>query len=200
MSIELDDDGITTVLYIAPSSGETHNPQARIYVRTFASVAYMRSNLSVRDMYRLSPQKWVECGLINYSGRLVCFEGSDEQLQVLLAASPLAAGLVFIFNGVTDVNTSFRSMCVGGEVNLQNIPKEKPMSIELAEPDKYLSGSEYHRTLRTMQCFGGGFAWNIANAGFVADNHNCERLQDAFPELFSKYGPGTDFYKAVIAD
>lgn len=70
--------------------------------------------------------------------------------------------------------------------------------IDVAEPDKYLDRDEYIRTLRTMQSFGGGFAWNLANAGFVADNPNCKRLQDAFPELFSKYGPGTDFYKAVI--
>jgi len=69
--------------------------------------------------------------------------------------------------------------------------------IDVAEPDKYLEGDEYLYTLQAMRRFGGSFAQHIGQAAVVADSSNRRRLQDAFPELFSKYGPGTDFYKAL---
>jgi hypothetical protein len=187
---------VTTVLYIAPASGETYHPQARIYSCVFDSGSLMDSALAVRDMYRLNPQAWVEVGLINYQGKLVCFEGSSTQLWALKDTEPLAAGLVFTFKGVQERHTAFRSMH-GTQTNLQNMPNEKPVPNDVPPPNKRLSGSEYHKTLCAMQRFGGGFAWNLASAGFVADTHNQHRLEAAFPDLFSKYGPGTDFYKAT---
>ena len=45
---------------------------------------------------------------------------------------------------------------------------------------------------------GGSFASRIADAALVADARNKDRLLAAFPELFEKYGPGSDFYKHLI--
>jgi hypothetical protein len=68
-------------------------------------------------------------------------------------------------------------------------------AIDVAQPDKYLDGDEYTYTVAAMGHFGGNFAHYIARAGFVADSHNRRRLQDAFPDLFEKYGPKSAFYK-----
>ncbi len=69
--------------------------------------------------------------------------------------------------------------------------------INLTVPDSYLEGDDYLHTTRAMRTYGGSFAHNIANAADVADLNNQKRLQDAFPDLFERYGPGTDFYKAM---
>lgn len=68
------------------------------------------------------------------------------------------------------------------------------------EPAPVLHGDELLYTLRAMAAFGGGFANRIAAALSVADTGNSERIQRAVPELMEKYGPGTDFYKAVTTN
>lgn len=77
------------------------------------------------------------------------------------------------------------------------------LTIDVAVPDpepKVLRGDELLYTTRAMDNFGGGFARAIANALRIADSTNAARLQQAFPELFAKYGPGSDFYTAVLRD
>ncbi len=77
------------IIYIAPSAGEeTHAAQARIYSACFDR----RAPASVRDHFRASPGEWKEVGLMNFEGKLVCFEGTDEQRQELLDSQPLMAG------------------------------------------------------------------------------------------------------------
>jgi hypothetical protein len=49
-------------------------------------------------------------------------------------------------------------------------------------------------TLHTMSRFGGNFERHLAAACIVADPMNRQRLLDAFPEVESKYGPGSSFY------
>lgn len=52
-------------------------------------------------------------------------------------------------------------------------------------------------TCMAMSRYGGSFASRIADAALVADTTNKDRLIAAFPELFEKYGPGSDFYKRM---
>lgn len=70
-------------------------------------------------------------------------------------------------------------------------PKEPSMTLER----KPLTHDEIVYTCDAMLAYG-GFAAHIANAMFVADTANRNRLLEAFPDLFEKYGPGSDFYKA----
>jgi hypothetical protein len=75
--------------------------------------------------------------------------------------------------------------------------------IDVAVPDpepKVLRGDELLYTTRAMDNFGGGFSRAIANALRIADSTNAARLQQAFPEMFEKYGPGTGFYTAMLRD
>lgn len=83
---------MTTILYIAPSAGDAHHPQCRIYATK------QRINGSIREHYLGRPMAWREVGLMNYQGSLVCFEGPDEQRQELEDCQPLAGGLVFKFD------------------------------------------------------------------------------------------------------
>lgn len=84
---------MSTLIYIAPSSGETHHPQARIYAHSGPWPTVM----SVGEHYKRFPNAWREVGLMNYQGMLVCFEGPDVQRQELLASQPLMAGTAFLF-------------------------------------------------------------------------------------------------------
>jgi hypothetical protein len=43
--------------------------------------------------------------------------------------------------------------------------------------------------LRTMRTYGGGFASHLADAWSVADQGNCTRLAESFPELIEAYRP-----------
>lgn len=61
-----------------------------------------------------------------------------------------------------------------------------------------MTHDEFIYTCQTMQAYGGSFASRIADAALVADTTNKDRLIAAFPELFEKYGPGSDFYKHLI--
>lgn len=69
------------------------------------------------------------------------------------------------------------------------------LTIDVVQPDKYLEGDEYTNTMLSMRAYGGSFAQHIGQAAAVADSNNRQRLQDAFPELFEKYGPKSEFYK-----
>lgn len=60
-----------------------------------------------------------------------------------------------------------------------------------------MTHDEFIHTCQTMQAYGGSFASRIAYAALVADTANKDRLIAAFPELFEKYGPGSDFYKRM---
>ena len=84
---------MTTVIYIAPNSGETHHPQARLYRRDFTPL----NGYDVRDNYRRNPDKWAEVGLMTAQGKLVCFDGPADQLEDLRACEPLMAGNFFVY-------------------------------------------------------------------------------------------------------
>ena len=49
--------------------------------------------------------------------------------------------------------------------------------------------NQLYDTCKAMQAFGGAFAQNIAAAWYVADSTNRVLLQQAFVDLFIKYGP-----------
>lgn len=68
-------------------------------------------------------------------------------------------------------------------------------AVDVAKPDKYLEGDELRNTLWAMRCYSGSFGHGISLACAAADSVNSQRLQDAFPELFEKYGPKSDFYE-----
>ena len=85
----------TTVIYIAPASGETHHNQARIYRAEFAGVFNVDG---IRTHYRNHPERYTEVGLINHQGKLVCFEGTDQQRADLTGDQPLMAGLVYTYD------------------------------------------------------------------------------------------------------
>lgn len=74
------------------------------------------------------------------------------------------------------------------------------LQIDVAVPDpepKVLRGDELLYTTRAMAAYGGSFAQHIGSTLQVADSSNAVRLQQAFPELIAKYGPGTYFYEQV---
>jgi hypothetical protein len=53
-----------------------------------------------------------------------------------------------------------------------------------------MSESELLKAAHNMVYYGGGFAARIADAYFVADSENKQRLLTAFGHLFEKYAPG----------
>lgn len=85
---------MSTVLYIAPASGECHHPQARIYRAEFNGHFNMDG---IPAHYRRHPERWQEVGLMNFEGKVVCFDGPGEQLQELIDCQPLMAGLTFTY-------------------------------------------------------------------------------------------------------
>lgn len=85
---------VTTVIYIAPAAGDVHHPQARIYR---AELDGSFNGCGIRSHYRQHPERWTEVGLMNYQGKLVCFDGTAEQRQDLLDSQPLMAGLTFTY-------------------------------------------------------------------------------------------------------
>lgn len=60
-----------------------------------------------------------------------------------------------------------------------------------------LTGTERHRTLRTMSSHGGGFAGTLADAWMLADSMNSAALANAFPGLVVAFGPDSYPYKAM---
>lgn len=84
----------TKVIYIAPASGDTHHPQARIYSAMFDGSVNADG---IKTHYRNHPERYTEVGLMNTQGRLVCLQGTQEQVQEVQDSQPLMAGLVFTF-------------------------------------------------------------------------------------------------------
>lgn len=74
------------------------------------------------------------------------------------------------------------------------------LQIDVAVPDpepKVLRGDELLYTTRAMRSFGGSFVQHLGSALQTADSSNAVRLQQAFPDLIEKYGPGSAFYAAT---
>tara|TARA_B100001769_G_scaffold69790_1_gene52107 strand:+ start:2721 stop:2906 length:186 start_codon:yes stop_codon:yes gene_type:complete len=53
-------------------------------------------------------------------------------------------------------------------------------------------------SIKTAQHYGGAFLSKLAEAAMLADPRNRSRLLDAFPEIVSKYGPGSAFYNEYL--
>lgn len=85
---------MSTLIYIAPAFGEDHHPQCRIYMHMGA---WPKMITSVADHYRRYPEQWREVGLMNYQGKLVCFEGNPKHMAELVNSQPLMAGAFFTF-------------------------------------------------------------------------------------------------------
>jgi hypothetical protein len=85
----------TTVIYIAPASGERHYPQARIYRAEFDGSI---NSAGIRAHYRNHPERYTEVGLMNHRGKLVCFDGTPQQREDLTNDQPLMAGLVYTYD------------------------------------------------------------------------------------------------------
>jgi hypothetical protein len=84
----------TVIIYVAPSSGDLHHPQSRIYRAEFDGFV---NTDGIRTHYRNHPERYAEVGLVNFDGKLACFEGTEEQRQELLDSQPIAAGYVFSY-------------------------------------------------------------------------------------------------------
>lgn len=82
---------MTKTVYIAPAVG-TLAGQCRIYA-THADVTYR----GARDHYRKFPQEWKEVGLMNFQGRLVCYDGTTLEYEEIKDCEPLMAGTVWTF-------------------------------------------------------------------------------------------------------
>ena len=52
-------------------------------------------------------------------------------------------------------------------------------------------------TLYAMSVYGGGFASQLSEAWKRADSSNSAKLGEAFQDLVSKFGPGSDFYRST---
>lgn len=57
-----------------------------------------------------------------------------------------------------------------------------------------LTPTQMHRTVATMEKYGGKFCRNLAYTWYVADPGKKLKIQAAFSEDLAKYGPGTNFY------
>lgn len=117
----------TWVVYIAPNSGEILHAQARIYTRLFTTIQRDKMTVQIRDCYNAQPEGWCECGLVNYEGKLVCFEGPFEVLNELKASQPLMAGAYLRYECDTPSAPDYVQFArlQGPLAHLQNIPKEK---------------------------------------------------------------------------
>lgn len=78
-----------TIIHIAPSLGIVGGGQCRVYKAT--------TEADTVPLYRLKPELYVECGLMNQQGSVVCFDGTDEQRQALKNDEPLMAGTYLVF-------------------------------------------------------------------------------------------------------
>lgn len=57
-----------------------------------------------------------------------------------------------------------------------------------------LSPVQMHRTWLAAGHHGGGFIKALAYAWLCGDAANRRRIESTFPEVVTKYGPGTGFY------
>jgi len=53
-------------------------------------------------------------------------------------------------------------------------------------------------SIKTAHHYGGEFFSKLAEAALLADPRNRSRVLDAFPEIVSKYGPGSAFYNEYL--
>ena len=53
-------------------------------------------------------------------------------------------------------------------------------------------------SIKTAHHYGGAFLSKLAEAALLADPRNRSRILDAFPEIVSKYGPGSAFYNEYL--
>ena len=53
-------------------------------------------------------------------------------------------------------------------------------------------------SIKTAHHYGGEFFSKLAEAALLADPRNRSRILDAFPEIVSKYGPGSAFYNEYL--
>ena len=47
-----------------------------------------------------------------------------------------------------------------------------------------------------MEKYGGGFCQKLAQAWYMADTRNKQRIEQAFPDYMDEYGPGGHFWNA----
>ena len=59
-----------------------------------------------------------------------------------------------------------------------------------------LTPQQRHITWRSAQVHGGNFVRHLAEAWFAADPSNKARIEAAFPDLLTRYGPDSPFYEA----
>lgn len=57
-----------------------------------------------------------------------------------------------------------------------------------------LTTAQLHRTWLAAQHHGGGFIAALADAWLRGDSANRARITAAFPEIVTKFGPGSPFY------
>ena len=60
-----------------------------------------------------------------------------------------------------------------------------------------LTRNEIDQTIRNMRVYGGGFVGALAEAWSRADSINSAIIEQAFPPLIRRYGPGSDYWKAA---
>ena len=72
------------------------------------------------------------------------------------------------------------------------MPPQPPATVTWAS----MSDVQLTRTLAAMAILGGGFVQAMSTAMYRADPDNLQRLQDAFPELAERYGPGSAPYQS----
>jgi len=58
-----------------------------------------------------------------------------------------------------------------------------------------LSPVQLHRTVASMERHGGGFCRALAQAWYVADTRNKQRIELAFGHILEDYAPGSGFYE-----
>ena len=57
-----------------------------------------------------------------------------------------------------------------------------------------LSLNDLHRTFLVASRHGGGFLAALSTAWLRGDAQNRRRIQDAFPEIVTQYGPDSSFF------
>lgn len=58
-----------------------------------------------------------------------------------------------------------------------------------------MSPDELWSTFHAARTYAGSGLSSLAHAWFLLDPQNRQRLQDAFPEIISSYGPTSPFYR-----
>lgn len=60
-----------------------------------------------------------------------------------------------------------------------------------------LSATERYRTVASMERHGGGFCRALAQAWYVADPRNKQRIEMAFGHILEDFAPGTRLYEGA---